>query len=87
MIITLLVGLVAGLLDGMTAILPTWSADTSVFSTAGGASFGQQAMRLDGYFPVLTLFACLVLRYGLWVVLSAWQMVRTVYELIPFKAT
>ena len=86
MIVEFLIGLIGGLIQGLMAFIPAISVDLSGFS-GSGASIGAVAGWMDGYFPVLTLFLCIGIRYAVWLGITMWRLARMTWDLVPFKAT
>lgn len=86
MILDAIIGFFLAAFRAVVGLLPTWSPDTSAFSTMS-TSIGSAASSANGYFPVSVLGWCLVLILGVKVALLAWRVVLFVYELIPFKMT
>lgn len=84
MLIDLLVGIVQGILNGVLALIPSYSLPEL---TGFGGQLGSGVATMNGYFPMVTLGACLLVIIGARVAIAAFDLAVFLYGLIPFKAT
>ena len=83
MITGFLLAMIAGIVQGLLAIIPSWSVDTSQIDTArtAGLNFGS----LDGWFPLSFLLACLAVVMAVRGFFLVWNALVWLYHMIPFN--
>lgn len=82
MILDAIFGAVLGVIRGVLALLPEWAPDpdavADVAATITGAATGTNA-----FFPMVTIVICLTALIGLKIILSGWELVRAVWDMLP----
>lgn len=83
MIFDAILTILFGVIEGVLALLPSWS-----WSLGGsGAAVGEALATANGLFPVVTLGACLLALVALRGVLVAVALIAWVWDKVPFKAS
>lgn len=84
MIVSLLWGLAATILDGVFGLAPTFTLD----KLGGvGDSIGSAVATVNGIFPIVWLGGCIAAAVATWAFVALWELAVYVYKLVPFKAT
>lgn len=84
MIVTALIRMVLGIVDGLLSLLPDWNIDSSpVTSFTYGTS--HIVGSANGYVPERLTMVCLALLLGLRLFMFAWAGIVMAYRLIPFN--
>lgn len=81
MITEALLTFMAEAVGAVLGLVPQWEPPTEALA-ASSSSLGASAARANGYFPVVTLGACLVLVLGFKVFLIVWRLVVFIYHQI-----
>lgn len=85
MILDALIGLVVAILEGILAMLPSFTLGVDL--TAFGELAGQGAGIIGAAFPVAALGICILALVAVRVGSTLWNLVVFIYDRLPWKAT
>lgn len=85
MITDALIGFCSGIVRVVILLLPAWSPPSTEggWGTVAGGVVGI----LSGYFPIVTLVACIGFVFIVKILASVWQAVVFIYDRVPLKFT
>lgn len=79
MVTEAILGVLAGIVNGLLSLVPAWAPDTSSLSVTT-ASVGAWAFAWNGYFPVAVLGVCLGIVLAFKIALLAWRLITFGYH-------
>lgn len=83
MIVDKFVAILFGIINGVLSLFPAWQLPFDMPALAADMATG--VSRLNAFFPVSTLGACIGAVIGLKLVMFVWDIAVWVYDKIPFK--